>query len=91
MRLHLITPVFVLLSIHVSAATFTVTSKADSGPGTLRDAITQANANGTAITDYIYFNIPATTLSDRTIILNSDLPALSSNMVIDASTQPSPG
>ena len=38
------------------ADTFTVTSNADSGPGTLREAITMANANGTAVADVINFN-----------------------------------
>jgi len=32
------------------ADTFIVTSNADSGPGTLREAITLANANGTDAT-----------------------------------------
>lgn len=68
--------------------TFNVTSNADSGPGTLREAIINSNANGTTITDYIYFNLPSTTEAGRTISLLTSLPALSSNIVIDASTQP---
>lgn len=40
------------------AETFTVTSNADSGPGTLREALTKAAANGSAEKDYIYFNLP---------------------------------
>ncbi|PWV56208.1 gliding motility-associated C-terminal domain-containing protein [Chitinophaga sp. S165] len=71
------------------AATFIVISKADSGPGTLRDAITKANSNGTAAKDYIYFNLPGTTAADVTITLLSDLPGLTSNIALDASTQPS--
>ena len=43
------------------AATFTVTSNADSGPGTLRQALLDAAANGTTPTDFIYFNLPGTT------------------------------
>jgi gliding motility-associated-like protein len=78
-----------LCTVHrMLAASFTVTSNGDSGPGTLREAITQANSNGTAVTDYIYFNLPATTLSSRTILFNSDLPAFTDNIVIDASGQP---
>jgi hypothetical protein len=38
------------------ANTFTVTSNADSGPGSLRDAITQAAANAT-VANLIVFNI----------------------------------
>ncbi|MFI5159938.1 MAG: gliding motility-associated C-terminal domain-containing protein [Sphingobacteriales bacterium] len=65
------------------SAVFVVTSNADSGPGTLREALTQAAANGIATTDYINFN-----LADPTITLLSALPAVSSNLVIDGSTQP---
>lgn len=72
------------------AATFIVTSKGDSGPGTLRDAITKANSNGTATKDYIYFNLPGSLATDVTITLLSDLPGLTSNISVDASTQASP-
>lgn len=72
----------------VYADTFTVISNADNGSGTLRDAITKANANGTSVTDYIQFNLPGTTLADRTIALTSNLPDLSGNLVIDGTTQP---
>lgn len=71
------------------AATFIVVSKADSGPGTLRDAINKANSNGTVAKDYIYFNLPGTQASDVTITLLSDLPGLTSNIAVDASTQAS--
>ncbi len=78
-----------LLSLYCTvpalAAVFTVTSGADNGPGTLRDAIMQANANGTTSTDYINFNLPT-----PTITLSSGLPALSSNIIIDGTTQPGP-
>ncbi|MDF2192140.1 gliding motility-associated C-terminal domain-containing protein [Paraflavitalea sp. CAU 1676] len=85
--------VFTLLvcvfSFHLSFAdTFVVTSSADSGPGTLRDAIEKANANGTAVTDYIHFNIPEPNYNARVIELINELPALSSNLVIDGTTQP---
>ncbi|MEO6818530.1 MAG: gliding motility-associated C-terminal domain-containing protein [Ginsengibacter sp.] len=70
------------------ADTFIVTSNADSGPLTLREAITMANANGTAATDYIYFNIAGTSEAGRTISLMSELPSISSNITIDASMQP---
>lgn len=72
----------------VTATTFTVTSFADSGPGSLREAITMANANGTATVDYIYFNIPQTVFTQRIINLVTELPALSSNIILDGTTQP---
>jgi gliding motility-associated-like protein len=70
------------------ATTFTVTTNADSGPGSLRDAITQAAANGTAAPDMIVFNIADQSRAGRTIILASALPALTSNLTIDGTTQP---
>ena len=69
-------------------ATFYVTNNADNGPGTLRDALTQAAANGNASTDYIYFNLADQTMAGRTIDLLTELPVLSSNLVIDGTTQP---
>lgn len=69
------------------AATFVVTSNADSGPGTLRDALTQAAANGTTEKDYIYFNFADTSQTGRTINILTGLPAVTSNLIIDGSTQ----
>lgn len=71
-----------------TAAVFTVTNNADSGPGTLREALTLAAANGSAEKDYIYFNLPDVSETGRTITLFTELPYLSSNLVIDGSTQP---
>lgn len=68
-------------------ATFYVISNADNGPGTLRDVLGQASANGTATTDYIYFNLPDQSLTGRTIDLLTELLVLSSNLVIDGTTQ----
>ncbi|RYU90566.1 gliding motility-associated C-terminal domain-containing protein [Mucilaginibacter terrigena] len=73
------------------ADTFTVTSNADSGPGTLREALTLAAANGSAVKDYIVFNIPSLTEAGRTILLRTDLPYVSSDVVIDGTTQPGAG
>lgn len=70
------------------ATTFTVTTNADSGPGSLRDAITQAAANGTATADLIVFNIADQSRAGRTITLASALPALTSSLTIDGTTQP---
>lgn len=70
------------------ADTFIVTSNADSGPRTLRDAIEKANANGTAVTDYIHFNMAEPDYNLRVIDLVTELPALSSRVIIDGTTQP---
>lgn len=69
------------------ADTFTVTSNANSGPGTLREALQKASDNGTANQDLISFNL-GLSISQRTIILSSELPNVSSNLVIDGTTQP---
>lgn len=82
------TIILLLQEIPCFADTFTVTNNADSGPGTLREAITKANANGDALADYIYFNIADISEAGRTITLHNDLPALTSNIVLDAGTQP---
>ena len=83
---------FILLltafAIPALPATFYVTSNSDNGPGTLRDALTQAAANGTTTTDYIYFNLADQSMTGRTIDLLTELPVLSSNLVIDGTTQP---
>ncbi|MEN3280206.1 MAG: hypothetical protein V7607_1346 [Solirubrobacteraceae bacterium] len=69
------------------AATFTVTTTADSGAGSLRQAITDVNAAGTGNT--IAFAIPGT--GPFTIAPASALPAITSganNTTIDGCTQP---
>jgi Periplasmic copper-binding protein (NosD) len=68
------------------AATFTVTNTNDAGPGSLRQAILDANA--TAGADTIIFNIPGTGV--RTISPLSSLPALTDDAgtTIDGYTQP---
>jgi len=68
------------------AATFTVTNTNDSGPGSLRQAILDANA--TAGADTIAFNIPGTGV--QTISPLSSLPALTDDagVTIDGYTQP---
>ncbi|RFZ91772.1 gliding motility-associated C-terminal domain-containing protein [Mucilaginibacter conchicola] len=81
--------VCLLFAFNIAKAdTFTVTSNADSGPGTLRDALTKAAANGNAVKDFVYFNLPGSSITDRTINLITQLPAISSNLVIDGTTQP---
>ncbi len=78
-----------LLPFFATAGTFVVTSNADSGPGTLRDALQQALNNGSADADSIAFNLGAT-VAQRTISIKSLLPNLSSNLIIDGTSQPSP-
>ena len=85
--IHLI--VWLFISQSAAAEIFTVTNPAPAGAGTLRDAIEKANANGTREMDYIYFDIPART-RDKTIYINpvALLPALTSYITIDGTTQP---
>lgn len=70
------------------ANTFTVTSVADGGPGTLREALTLAAANGVATKDIILFNLPGTTIADHSILISNPI-ALSGNLVIDGTSQTS--
>jgi hypothetical protein len=92
-----ITPLLVLVSLFggkhsvshfllrsVSAAnTFIVTNTNDSGAGSLRQAILDANANPGS--DQITFNIGS---GLQTITLTANLPDISGPVVIDATTQP---
>ena len=66
------------------AATFTVTSSADAGPGSLRQAILDANASPGP--DTIAFNIPGSGV--HTLIPESVLPAITDPVVLDGFTQP---
>ncbi|MEZ6043004.1 MAG: hypothetical protein R3C20_21080 [Planctomycetaceae bacterium] len=65
-------------------AVFTVTTTADSGPGSLRDAITQANVDTAA--DTIEFNIPGA--GPHTIQPLTPLPAFASRILVDGFSQP---
>jgi hypothetical protein len=67
------------------AVTITVTNTNDSGAGSLRQAILDANANGTP--DTIDFNITAGS-APFTIVLVTDLPAITEPVIIDGTTQP---
>lgn len=67
----------------VRAATFTVTNTADSGVGTLRSAITNANQAGGG-THFITFNLPA----PYTIAPVTSLPLLTNSAWINGATQP---
>jgi hypothetical protein len=73
-----------LLAARVSAATFTVLTTSDSGAGSLRQAMTDANAAPGP--DAIVFNMPG--IGVKTIVLASPLPALVETVTIDGYTQP---
>ena len=67
------------------ADTFVVTQTGDSGPGSLRQAIT--DANGRAGVDTIAFSIPGAGV--HTITPVTQLPSITDAVVIDGYTQPS--
>lgn len=75
----------VLITGSVNAATFIVSTTADSGAGSLREAITNA-----APGDRIEFNISGIAAgSSAEIVLSSPLPAITqSGLIIDGTTQP---
>ena len=75
---------FVVLPRAARAATITVTNTNDSGPGSLRQAIIDANA--TAEADTIAFNIPGGGV--KTISPLTRLPAVTQPVTIDGYTQP---
>src|ERR1700730_2213229 len=90
LRLALVLGVVVMVAWFIdssSAATFTVTNSNDSGAGSLRQAL--LNANGSPGTDTITFNIPGAGV--RTISLTSALPAITDPVIIDGTTQPLAG
>lgn len=71
-------------AVESRAATFTVTNTNDSGAGSLRQAITDANASGA--TDLIVFNIPGTGV--KKIMPRTNLPLVAGSTTIDGTTQP---
>lgn len=76
-----------LAKVSAAPATFTVTNTNDSGAGSLRQAITDANSNGNpADMDIVEFNIPGSEV--HTINILSDLPAVTEKLTIDGYTQP---
>lgn len=83
-----------VFSLRTFAQNYTVTSNADSGPGTLRqgllDAATTATAGRTTAFS-ISFSLPGigTDYNNRTIRLRSALPVVASNTIIDGSSQAS--
>ncbi|MEO7875162.1 MAG: right-handed parallel beta-helix repeat-containing protein [Dokdonella sp.] len=67
-----------------NAQTYSVTTTADSGAGSLRDAMTQANENPNL--GVIKFAIPGA--CPRVIALNTVLPKVTTSMFIDGTSQP---
>ncbi len=77
----------IILAAKSDAIVFRVTSNANGGPGTLRQAI--IDANNVPGPHVINFNIsPRNTITDVTIVLATELPKLPSNIIIDGRTQP---
>jgi titin len=68
------------------AATYVVTTTADSGPGSLRQAILDANADSSTNDVSIEFNIPGSGV--QTIAPLSILPSIQRPLTIDGYTQP---
>ena len=73
-------------TVEVTGSSLTVTNTNDSGPGSLREAIEDAN-NGvcTPLPCTIAFNIAA---APYVIAPQTDLPAVQSQLILDATTQP---
>ncbi|MDD3875657.1 MAG: NosD domain-containing protein [Bacteroidales bacterium] len=89
---YIILSLFFILYLNVFSADYTVINTSDSGPGSLREAVTSANSAVGA--DNIFFNIPQSdpnynsTTGTWTITLLSTLPYISGgNTNIDATTQ----
>ena len=78
-------PIIILATTEASAlaTTFTVTSTNDSGAGSLRQAMLDANANAGA--DTIVFNIAS---GGTTIAPANPLPTITNTVTIDGATQP---
>src|SRR2546430_14702474 len=69
------------------AATFTVTTTNDTGAGSLRQAIADANANGADGTNMIQFAITDPPAGVRTITPASALPFITTPVIVDGYTQ----
>src|SRR5438552_1463580 len=69
------------------ADTFTVTTTNDTGDGSLRKAILDANANGADVVDTIQFAITDPPAGVRTITPASPLPFITTPVILDGYTQ----
>ncbi|MBE7561259.1 right-handed parallel beta-helix repeat-containing protein [bacterium] len=72
-------------------ATYTVTSNADSGPGTLRQAILDSNATNQSDPNTIQFSLPTGMFQFPVIVLASPLPNITRRVNINGTTQPQHG
>jgi hypothetical protein len=94
MKIRLVTLLSITaMAAHTHAATIVVTNTADSGAGSLRAAISSANATSEA--DTIAFNIPNTDPGFQTAaghwridISSTALPPIENNLIIDGYSQP---
>jgi hypothetical protein len=77
--------IFVLAAVSAGADTYTVTNTADSGAGSLRQAILDANAHPG--TDTIAFNIPGGRVQTIAVPVTA-LPVITSPVVIDGRRSP---
>ena len=68
----------------VQQSTWSVSSNADSGTNTLRDAITNANADTTSSRRYIVFG----SINSNTITTTTNLPAITRTTTLDGTTAP---
>ena len=84
MRRVVLASLWVISASTLAAATFTVTNTDDTGAGSLRQAILDANGNPGL--DTIAFNIPG--VGVHTITPASGLPTVSDSAIIDGYTQP---
>src|SRR5688572_19196761 len=75
------------LEARIAPATFTVTNVSDSGVGSLRQAILNAEANNNAaVVDTINFNILG--FGPHTITLNSALPTITEPVALNGQSNP---
>src|SRR5262249_14536659 len=77
-------PIVEWIECRTLLSTFSVTSAGDSGPGTLRQAILDAESSSSR--DTITFAIPGAGV--QTISLASELPTISESVLIDGWSQP---
>jgi hypothetical protein len=66
------------------AATFTVTTTANEGPGSIRDAFNKVNSN---LVDFIFFSIPPFDGTAKVILITNALPAITNRVSIDGYSQ----
>lgn len=87
LRVSLLLPILIASIARISASTFVVTNTSDSGSGSLRQAITDANTHpNSAGVDNVQFNISGAGV--HTITLASALPDITEGVMLDGWSQP---